>query len=253
MASVVKAYKNWPAYDDDLANKVYVDTQIEGVVSGDLTELQREVDKNTRDIRDANTSINTIETNKLDTSTYDEFIFEEYNPLAAQVDTAVTDITTQYYLSTSPTELSGGEWSDTAPEWTDGKYMWTRKVTTYVDGTTSLPTDLTCIAGATGQAGENGTTLVITSSNGLIFKSNLETTILSVAIYTGSYRITDINTLHSVYGNSAYLQWKWKRIRDADYGIIASTDERLSNNGFTLTLSPEDIDEQVTFICELIK
>lgn len=252
MANVTKVYKNWPAYDDDLANKAYVDSQVEGIASGDLTTIKKAVEKNTSDIRENSNSIVNIERTKLDTDTYDTFIYEEYDPLAAQVATNPVDFSTEYYLSTSPDEPTGGEWSTTAPPHEDGKYMWSRKVTTYADGTW-LASDVTPIYGADGQNGEDGTTLVITSSNGLIFKSNLETTVLSVAIYVGNYRITEINTLHSVYGNSAYLQWKWKRIRDADYGIIASTDERLSNDGFTLTLSPEDINEQVTFICELIK
>ena len=29
MANITKAYKNWPAYDDDLANKAYVDSKTE--------------------------------------------------------------------------------------------------------------------------------------------------------------------------------------------------------------------------------
>ena len=39
MANVVKAYKNWPAYDDDLANKVYVDSEVQSVVNGDIKNL----------------------------------------------------------------------------------------------------------------------------------------------------------------------------------------------------------------------
>ena len=45
---------------------------------------------------------------------------------------------TQYYLSTSSSSASGGEWTDAMPTWTNGKYVWTRSVTTktYADGTT---------------------------------------------------------------------------------------------------------------------
>lgn len=252
MASVTKVYKNWPAYDDDLVNKAYVDTQIEDIASGDLTVIKKAVEKNTRDISQQGTEITNIERTKLDSDTYDTFIDEEYNPLVSQVNSTVDNVEVQYYLSDSTTELEGGEWSSQAPEWVEGKYMWSRQKITYVDGTYNI-SNTTCIAGATGQSGEDASVLHITSSNGLIFKSNLETTVLNVAIYHGEYRITDINTLHSIYGNSAYLQWKWKRITDSDYGIIASSDSRLSNDGFTLTLTTSDIDSQVTFICELIK
>lgn len=40
----------------------------------------------------------------------------------------VTSITEQYYLSTSKTGQSGGEWKTTAPTWSTGKYMWTRSM-----------------------------------------------------------------------------------------------------------------------------
>ena len=68
---------------------------------------------------------------------------------------AVTEAITQYYLSTSTSELSGGSWSETAPEWVDGKYMWSRTKTTKGDGSVSYSTP-TCIAGATGATGPQG-------------------------------------------------------------------------------------------------
>ena len=68
---------------------------------------------------------------------------------------AVTDTITQYYLSTSKTELSSGTWSETAPEWVDGKYMWSRTKTTKGDGSVSYSAP-TCIAGATGATGPQG-------------------------------------------------------------------------------------------------
>ena len=67
----------------------------------------------------------------------------------------VTDTITQYYLSTSTSELAGGSWSETAPEWVDGKYMWSRTKTTKGDGSVSYSAP-TCIAGATGPQGVPG-------------------------------------------------------------------------------------------------
>lgn len=60
-----------------------------------------------------------------------------------------------YYLSSSATSLSGGSWSTTAPTWTNGKYMWSKTVTTFVDGSKKESTP-TCIAGATGANGAAG-------------------------------------------------------------------------------------------------
>ena len=96
------------------------------------------------------------------------------------------------------------------------------------------------------------TSLHIYSSRGTAFKNNNVSTILSVVIYRGSERIVDINHLHKTMGNSAYLQWKWQRLNDESFGIILADDKRIGNDGFTFTLSPNDVDTQVTFMCELI-
>ena len=67
-----------------------------------------------------------------------------------QIDSAITNVDVEYYLSTSATSLEGGSWQTTAPAWEDGKYMWTRTKKTYADTTTDI-TDPTCITGATGK------------------------------------------------------------------------------------------------------
>lgn len=47
---------------------------------------------------------------------------------------SVTSTDVEYYLSTSETELSGGTWQSTAPEITDGAYLWGRTKITYSNG-----------------------------------------------------------------------------------------------------------------------
>lgn len=46
---------------------------------------------------------------------------------------SVSKVSTQYYLSTSPTSLTGGSWVDTQPKVTTGKYLWERNKTTLSD------------------------------------------------------------------------------------------------------------------------
>ena len=96
------------------------------------------------------------------------------------------------------------------------------------------------------------TNLRIESSRGTVFKNDSVATVLSVVIYHGTQRITDSATLKSVFGNGAYLQWKWQRLDDDRFGVISASDSRFGDNGFTFTLSPEDVDTKVTFMCELI-
>ena len=70
----------------------------------------------------------------------------------------VSFVDVEYYLSTSPTSLSGGSWSTTAPTWVNGKYMWSRTVTTDGAGnrTYSPNQNGVCIAGAQGATGAKG-------------------------------------------------------------------------------------------------
>lgn len=96
------------------------------------------------------------------------------------------------------------------------------------------------------------TVLRIESSRGTVFKNNQVSTVLSAVIYKGSKRITDIETLKTEYGDTAYLEWSWQRLNEESFGTILSTDSRIGNDGFTFTLSPEDVDTKVTFMCQLL-
>lgn len=96
------------------------------------------------------------------------------------------------------------------------------------------------------------TLLRIESSRGTVFKNDHVETVLSVVIYHGKKRITNATELSEAFGSGAYLQWKWQRLDEDSFGIIASADPRFGNDGFTFTLKPEDVDTKVTFMCELI-
>lgn len=72
----------------------------------------------------------------------------------------IASVDVEYYLSTSATALSGGSWSTMAPTWVNGKYMWSRTVTTDGAGnkTYSPNQNGVCIAGAKGETGATGAT-----------------------------------------------------------------------------------------------
>lgn len=60
-----------------------------------------------------------------------------------------------YYLSSSSSELIGGEWSTIAPTWVNGKYMWSKTKTTYTDNT-FVESNPVCITGGKGEDGKDG-------------------------------------------------------------------------------------------------
>ena len=72
--------------------------------------------------------------------------------------TGISSVVVSYYQSTSSSQLKGGSWSTTAPTWADGKYIWSKTVTTLKNGTTteSTPVCITGSKGSTGAAGKDG-------------------------------------------------------------------------------------------------
>lgn len=70
--------------------------------------------------------------------------------------TTVNKVQVQYALGDTLTTPPTAGWSETAPEWQAGKYMWQKTVTTYSDGATK-ESKATCIQGAKGETGTSGT------------------------------------------------------------------------------------------------
>lgn len=67
----------------------------------------------------------------------------------------IKEVDVEYYLSDSATERTGGEWSTTAPTWTEGKYIWSRTKTVSAKGSVTY-SDPVCITGAKGDPGAQG-------------------------------------------------------------------------------------------------
>ena len=93
-------------------------------------------------------------------------------------DQSVTGVTTEYYASTSATELKGGSWSEDRPTWAETNYIWSRTKTTTKAGITTYSSP-SCIQGNSGTDGKDGisptvaisktdgsTTITITDKNG---------------------------------------------------------------------------------------
>ena len=177
---------------------------------------------------------------------------ETMDEISETVEKTYRSIDTYYLVNDGTTPDPNDEaWSLLPPERLPNQHIWMMEVKETFDGTIekSNPVDIT---GANGKDGEDATLLRIDSSRGNVFKNNAVSTVLSVVVFHGSDRITNSTKLKQVYGSSAYLEWKWKRINDSDFKTISSSDSRLSNDGFSFTLSPEDVDTKVVFECSLI-
>lgn len=114
-----------------------------------------------------------------------------------------------------------------------------------------IETNVGSIVGRSGLVGEDAVLLRVASSRGTSFKNNTVSTVLTVTIYKGALIVTSMAGLQELLGPGAYLEWWWRRITDANFGIISSADNRLSMSGFALTVSPDDVDSQTVFECRL--
>ena len=199
----------------------------------------------------ASITAGTITAREIRSGTIDEnLLTQQLSDKIEAAGMAMVSSVPQYTItnSTNPPDAQA-VWSVTPPDYQDGQYIWERTVITYASGQTET-TDPVRLNGTSGQPGQDGVVLRIESSRGNSFKNKDISTELTVTIYTGSLRITDLAGLRNKFGVTAYLQWYWRRLNDDTYGIILPTDSKLSNDGFTMTLTPNDVDTKVTFLCE---
>lgn len=121
-----------------------------------------------------------------------------------------------------------------------------------LDTFTAQTSKITASVGRDGKNGEDAVTLRIDSSRGTVFKNSAVETVLNVVIFKGGKTITDAASMRAEFGGNAYLEWQWQRMGEATFGTILSTDSRITNEGFALSLAPNDVDTKVVFKCQLI-
>lgn len=168
----------------------------------------------------------------------------------AAAEAAVASTTTEYATNQDPATAPTEGWSQEQPEWTEGNYIWMRQTVTYGSGEVEF-TEPACITGNAGAAGQDAILLHIDSSHGTVFKNADGKTTFTVTIFYGSKTITDKAGLADAFGTSAHLEWKWLKVDEDDWGTIPASDERLSNDGFTLAITSDDVDVKTSFECNL--
>lgn len=186
---------------------------------------------------------NLIKANSLQIGSFDE---ATENTITSSLSEAVTE----WYVSTSPTELKGGTWSENRPAWTNSNYIWQRLRTTNKKGEVSY-SEPSCVQGNDGSSGDDAILLYIDSSNGTTFKNSSVATIFTVSIYVGGNVIDNSTALKKTFGDQAHLRWLIKRYGETEFSEIPSNDSRLNDEGFIFTLSAKDIRFKAVFNCEL--
>lgn len=205
-------------------------------VTNKLNDLSADVDGKLNDKADksttytkqeVNTQISQAQSNILlgVSETYETKteVTNKLNDLSDNFDGKLSDtivkMDVMYYLSTSTENLSGGTWSSVAPKWEDGKYMWSKTITTFKNGTTKESTP-TCLSGATGKDGKGISTitnyyLVSSESNNVTTSTTGWTTTIQTMtstkrylwnyeeiLYSDNSTITTIPMIIGVHGNN---------------------------------------------------
>lgn len=75
--------------------------------------------------------------------------------LSNTINSSLSNATVEWYVSSSPTELSGGSWSEERPVWTEQNYIWQRLKSINKKGEVSY-SQPSCVQGNTGAKGEQG-------------------------------------------------------------------------------------------------
>ena len=163
----------------------------------------------------------------------------------------VSSTSVTYQASSSGTTAPTGSWTAAIPAVSASQYLWTRTVITYSDSTTSTaysvgmmgatgptgaqgPTGAKGDTGATGAAGADALTLVVTSSNGLIFKNSAIATVLTAHVYRGGVEVT--GTALTALGT---IKW----YKDGSTTAAAT--------GATLTIDAGDVTGKATYVAQL--
>lgn len=184
------------------------------------------------------------------------------NPVCLPSGKGVVSIVEQYYQSASPSILAGGNWvNNKAPGYVEGKFIWTRSVITYTDGS-STATDAVCVTGSKGDKGDKGSTgsvlrgpqLWNTCINGYRFEAGGEGEEWKDSVlyngYTYSCIKTHVKTADNYPGSAADLNNHYWRLGQSIELLIAHiilTQYQMVENLGVRTIEMKDKDGNIVF------
>ena len=158
------------------------------------------------------------------------------NPGQNGTSPTVTDTTTQYQKSTSGTVVPSGTWSNTALAPDVNNYVWTKTTITYSDGATAITYAVAGKQGQQGNAGADAIRVEITYSNGIVFKNNSGSTVLTAHVYKGSAEQT-VNDNGTVANSLGTIKWY------KGTSLVATAK--------TLTVNASDVTNTQAYTCQL--
>lgn len=102
-----------------------------------------------------------------------------------------------------------------------------------------------------GTDGADAILLYIDSSNGDSLKNSALSTTLTVTVIKGANRVDTSEKMYALFGENARIVWEYKGLDDDDFITLQPDDRRISDNGFIVTLNPDDMKTKAVFRCSL--
>ena len=145
----------------------------------------------------------------------------------------ITETEVTYQKSTNGTTPPTGNWTATVPSTNPGEFLWTKTVVTYSDGTDTISYSVSR-NGVNGADGADALSLVITSTNGFIFKNTNIATTLTAHVYKGGAEVT---------GGALTALGTIKWYKDDGSTAVAT--------GVNLTINPGDVTNNANYTAQL--
>lgn len=127
---------------------------------------------------------------------------------------AINTVDVEYYISTSSTQLIGGNWQTNAPKWTSNTYIWSRTKTLNENGQTSY-SEPACISGYTPRKNvdyfDGGTSYIWIRYSNNANGANMTDTPSSSTVYMGTATTTNDSS-----APTSPSQYKWVKYVGSD-------------------------------------
>lgn len=153
----------------------------------------------------------------------------------------VSSSSVSYAVGASGTERPSSGWSDAVPEVPRGSWLWTRTETSWTDGSATASYSVS-------RSGEDAVALELSCDVGCVLRNATGTVTVSATVVSGGQRASTPAQLRDMLGASASLRWCELAPGGTEVAVPAN-DPRLSGDGFSLTVSAQDVTGDKTLRC----
>lgn len=153
----------------------------------------------------------------------------------------VSSSSVSYAVGASGTERPSSGWSDAVPEVPRGSWLWTRTETSWTDGSATASYSVS-------RSGEDAVAVELSCDTGCVLRNATGTVTVSATVASGGQRASNVARLRDMLGPSASLRWA-ELSADGSEREVPADDPRLSGDGFSLTVSAQDVTGDKTLRC----